>query len=88
LPWSLWGNPPPETLYSALTNNSVSSGFLPRWLLFPVSNPDAEVIDPLEDVNHIPPKFVEAIQEIVKMSTNNSRSWGGDLTIQPMTVRF
>lgn len=84
----VFGATTPETLYSALTNNSVSSGFLPRWLIFPVNNPDAEVTDPLEDVNHIPPKFIEAIQEIVKMSTNNSRAWGGDLTIQPKTVRF
>ena len=84
----VFGATTPETLYAALTSNSISSGFLPRWLVFPVVNPDAEVQNPSQDSNLIPTRFISEVQKIIEMQTNQAKSWASDLSINPKVVPF
>jgi hypothetical protein len=82
----VFGATTPETLYTALTSSSITSGFLPRWLVFPISNPDAENRTPKERV--IPQRFIDEIVRISNMTTNAFPTWEGDISIKPKVVPF
>lgn len=66
---SIWGNTTPQRFYDALTNSHAVDGFLPRWLVFPISDPD--VAFRKTGVHQSAPEdLIKRVSDICLMSTN------------------
>jgi len=87
---SIWGVTTPSTLYEALNTGHAADGFLPRWLVFPVENPDVEYRD-IGDVvlSDVPMEIIEKLVEINQMPTNCNPLGNIDqLEIRPAIIPF
>jgi hypothetical protein len=88
---SIWGVTTPSTLYEALNSGHAADGFLPRWLVFPVENPDVEYRDIGDLVlGDVPSEIIEKLVEINQMPTNCNPQGNIDqhIEIRPAIIPF
>jgi hypothetical protein len=67
---SIWGNTTPQRFYDALTNSHAVDGFLPRWLVFPISDPDVQ-FRKTGVHQSAPEELVKRVIDICSMTTNS-----------------
>lgn len=86
---SIWGATTPDKFYESLTIGNAADGFLPRWLLFPILDPDAKN-ENFEKIKQTPDNILEDIYNILSMPTNVDPQGNIDAAsqIKPLTVPY
>lgn len=84
---SILGSSTPDQFYGALNKNSISSGFIPRWLLFETDQHSPLPIKPdLSSEDGPPTKLIEELNARLAMTLNTAPKGNLDVSNKPFIV--
>lgn len=83
----IWGVTTPRKFYDVLTSANAADGFLPRWLMFPITNPDSENRD-VRLIDDVPQVFIDEVLRIRALPSNVDPRGDIDYTIRPKIIEF
>ena len=84
----LYGTSTPADFWGAMTSRAVADGFLPRFLILPVTGARPEKVKPIATMDTPPTALVDACRHLIAPKGGNlaGRTTDGTTTIDPIAV--